>query len=133
MDKVQHFIDMGRLAPKPKEMVTIRDLVASGLVSQVRDGVKLLAKGKEELKVPVHLEVSAASTEAIAAVEKAGGTVTCVHLNKLAIRALVKPYKFDILPHRARPPPRLMGTFLGLRRWCVVSVLPLLVCALPHL
>lgn len=103
---------MGRLTPKSDSLITMRDLVASGLVSQVRDGVKLLAKGKEALTSPVHLEVSAASTEAIAAIENAGGTVTCVHFNKLALRALVKPYKFDILPHRARPPPRIMGAYL---------------------
>ena len=41
-----------------------------------------------------------------------GGTVTCVHFNKLALRALVKPYKFDLLPQRARPPPRLMDYYL---------------------
>ena len=109
IDKIQQFIDMGRLQPSSTSMITMRDLIATGLVSQLRDGVKLLANGKDEFKSPIHLEVSAASTDAISAIEKAGGTVTCVHFNKLALRSLVKPYKFDILPHRARPPPRLMG------------------------
>lgn len=35
---------MGRLTPKPDGMLTMRDLLNSGLISQVRDGVKLLAK-----------------------------------------------------------------------------------------
>jgi hypothetical protein len=30
-----------------------------------------------------------------------------------ALRALAKPYKFDILPRRARPVPRIMGAYLG--------------------
>ena len=31
----------------------------------------------------------------------------------VALRALTKPFKFDILPRRARPVPRLMGHYLG--------------------
>ena len=58
------------------------------------------------------MEVSRASEDAIQAVEAAGGTITCVHFNKLALRALLKPYKFDILPRRARPPPKLMNYYL---------------------
>ena len=56
--------------------------------------------------------MSRASEDAIQAVEAAGGTITCVHFNKLALRALLKPYKFDILPRRARPPPKLMNYYL---------------------
>ena len=61
---------------------------------------------------PIHLEVSQASEEAIRAIEKAGGTVTCVHFNELALRALIKPFKFVTLPRRARPSPKLMGYYL---------------------
>jgi hypothetical protein len=56
--------------------------------------------------------VSYASASAIKAVEAAGGTVTCVHFNKLALRSLLKPYKFDILPNRARPAPRIIEYYL---------------------
>ncbi|KAJ1421553.1 ribosomal protein L18e/L15P [Ochromonadaceae sp. CCMP2298] len=110
--KVQQFIDMGRLVPKNNAMVTMRELYAVGLVSQVREGIKLLAKGKDELRTPVHFEVSAASVGAIEAVQSAGGTVTCVHFNRLALRALVKPLKFELLPRRARPPPGTMDFYL---------------------
>lgn len=44
VDKIQQFIDMGRLSPKTNEMITMRDLLAAGVVSQVREGIKLLAK-----------------------------------------------------------------------------------------
>jgi large subunit ribosomal protein L15 len=58
------------------------------------------------------LEVAKASKSAIEAVEKAGGTVTCVHFNQLALRALMKPHRFELLPRRARPPPKLMDYYL---------------------
>lgn len=44
LDLVEHFIIQGRLTPKPDGLITMRDLLACGIVTQVRDGVKLLAK-----------------------------------------------------------------------------------------
>lgn len=44
--------------------------------------------------------------------EAAGGTVTCVHFTPLSLRALLKPYKFKILPIRARPQPRIVEYYL---------------------
>ena len=117
---VQNFIDMGRLeCPGPdamgQRMITMRDLVACGLVkAQVRHGVKLLGKFCQNVHSPMHLEVSDATPAAIRAVENAGGTVTCAHYNRLAMRALLKPQKFlnRIYPRRARPPPKLMPRYL---------------------
>ena len=57
-----------------------------------------------------------ASASAIKMVEDAGGTVTCVHFNDLAIRALMKPYKFELLPRRARPPPKIMNYYLDVTK-----------------
>ncbi|CAM9692226.1 unnamed protein product [Scytosiphon promiscuus] len=68
-------------------------------------------KGRKTLE-PMHLEVSRASAGAIEAIEAQGGTVTCAHFNRLALRALLKPEKFEQLPRRARPPPRLMPFYL---------------------
>ena len=53
--------------------VTEAALVASGLVRRKRDGVRVLAKG--EITSALQLEVSGASAAAVAAVEKAGGSV----------------------------------------------------------
>lgn len=76
-------VNLGRLqqaidakAIDPKKAVTIEALVAAGVVGRVRDGVRLLAKG--ELKTKVNIEVTGASAAAIAAVEKAGGSVKVV-------------------------------------------------------
>ena len=112
VDRIQQYINMGRLMPKPNQMVTVRNLLEAGVISRAKDGVKLLAKGKLQLEHPLHLEVSNASDEAIKAIEASGGTVTCVHFNKLAMRAMTKPIHFEVLPRRARPPPRLMDMYL---------------------
>jgi large subunit ribosomal protein L15 len=69
---LQKFIDEKKI--DVKKPVTEEVLVASGLVRRVRDGVRVLAKG--ELTAKVDLTVSGASKSAIAAVEKAGGTLT---------------------------------------------------------
>jgi len=57
-----------------KQPVTEDALRAGGVVKKRCDGVRLLAKG--ELRANLTIEVSGASATAIAAVEKAGGSVT---------------------------------------------------------
>jgi large subunit ribosomal protein L15 len=69
--RLQQAIDAGRLdAAKPVNAEALR---AAGLIGRPRDGVRLLGKG--ELKAKLDLEVAGASKSAIAAVEKAGGSV----------------------------------------------------------
>src|SRR5215470_1136875 len=72
LGRVQHAIDSGRL--KPGEKVTEVELRAAGLIRETRDGVRLLGSG--ELKSKLNFQVAGASKSAIAAVEKAGGSVT---------------------------------------------------------
>ena len=43
LGKVQEFITMGKLVPQPNQMLTMRDLLESGVITQVREGIKLLA------------------------------------------------------------------------------------------
>ena len=112
---LQDYVDMGRLVPpsSPSDPpLTIRDLVDAGITkaSSVKHGVKLLAKGMRRVRDPLRIQVSRASAKAIAAVEAVGGEVTTVHYNRLALRALLKPEKFEgkVLPRQARPPPKLM-------------------------
>ena len=116
LNKVQRWISMGRLKvppANPPQMITMRHLVECGLITNPKDGVKLLSSGGEKLTVPIHLEVSRASASAIESIEKAGGTVTTVHFNKLAYRTLMKPSKFDIFPIRARPNPKMTSYYLN--------------------
>lgn len=72
LGRLQQAIDAGRLdAKKPVDAEALR---AAGLFKKVRDGVRLLANG--ELKAKVNITVAGASKAAVAAVEKAGGSVT---------------------------------------------------------
>ena len=114
LNTLQDLIDTKKLVPDTSKFTTIRDFMVSGVISNFKEGVHLLGSSFNgtKLTTPLHLEVNKASKEAIKAVEEAGGTVTCVHLTPLSLRALVKPYKFDILPRRSRPPPRLMAYYL---------------------
>ena len=72
LGRLQEAIDAKKL--DAKKAITIELLQEAGLVNGVKDGVRLLATG--ELKSKITIEVSGASAAAIAAVEKAGGTVT---------------------------------------------------------
>jgi large subunit ribosomal protein L15 len=72
LHRLQKAIDAGRIdAGKDVDEAA---LVAAGLVRRVRDGVRLLAQGA--IKSKVKLIVTGASAAAVAAVEKAGGSVT---------------------------------------------------------
>jgi large subunit ribosomal protein L15 len=69
---LQKAVDAGRLdASQP---VDVAALQAAGLVTQPRDGVRLLGKG--ELKAKLDLVVAGVTKAARAAVEAAGGSVT---------------------------------------------------------
>ena len=67
---IQKFIDAGKL----KGDITEDSLVESGLLRRKRDGVRVLAKG--EFSAKVSITVTGASKSAVAAVEKAGGSLT---------------------------------------------------------
>ena len=69
---LQRAVDAGRL--DATATVDLAALQASGLVTQPKDGVRLLGKG--ELKVKLDIHVAGATKSALAAVEAAGGKVT---------------------------------------------------------
>lgn len=88
LDRIQSWISQGRL--DPSQPITLKELNESCCLHGVKDGVKLLARGKDELTTPINVVVSRASAEAIAAVEKAGGTVTTRYYSKPAINRVMK-------------------------------------------
>ena len=69
--KVQAAIDAGRL--DPNALIDGAALVKAGLLRRIKAGVRLLGNG--ELKAKVGFAVYGASKSAVAAVEKAGGTI----------------------------------------------------------
>jgi large subunit ribosomal protein L15 len=71
LGRVQQAVEAGRL--DAKQAITVDALVAAGVLSRARDGVKVLGQG--EFKSKLSFEVWAASASAVAAIEKAGGSV----------------------------------------------------------
>jgi large subunit ribosomal protein L15 len=69
---IQKFVDAKKLDVKGE--ITEDALVASGLVRRKLDGIRVLAKG--EITAKLKLSVTGASKSAIAAVEKAGGSLS---------------------------------------------------------
>jgi large subunit ribosomal protein L15 len=88
LDRIQDWINQGRL--DPTRPITVKELADSRCLHGVKDGVKLLAKGKEQLKSPINILVSRASAEAIKAIEALGGTVTTRYYTKQSIRRILK-------------------------------------------
>jgi large subunit ribosomal protein L15 len=74
--RIQEAIAAGKLAADVP--VTIESLVAAGVISKPRDGVKILGVG--EISAKLAFEVAGASKSAIAAIEKAGGSVKLLNL-----------------------------------------------------
>jgi large subunit ribosomal protein L15 len=72
LGRVQQAIDAGKL--DPAATVDVEALVKAGVLRRARNGVRLLGSG--EIKAKVVFTVAGASKSAVAAVEKAGGSVT---------------------------------------------------------
>ncbi|TEB36047.1 ribosomal protein L15 [Coprinellus micaceus] len=90
LDRIQHWINQGRLTSSPENPITARELLASGCIHDAHDGVKILGDNASELKTPIYIIASRASKSAIAAIEAAGGKVVCKYYNALALRDCVK-------------------------------------------
>jgi len=116
---IQDYIDMGRLRINESKPLGVAEFIEAGMLKKTPSlpGVKLLAKGKERFTSPVRLVVNRASEQAIEHTESLGGEVVSSHMNKLAMRALIRPDKFPkmagegedsyLLPKQARPPPKM--------------------------
>src|SRR4051812_39348879 len=74
LDRLQDAIDAKTL--DVKSTINAEALVKSGVIRRAKGGVRLLGRG--EIKTKLDIEVYGASKSAIAAVEKAGGTVRIV-------------------------------------------------------
>ncbi|MCL7024348.1 hypothetical protein MKW94_020437 [Papaver nudicaule] len=109
LGKIAKLINAGKI--DSSELITMKTLKDSAAIGkQIRDGVRLMGRGAEHIKWPIHLEVSRVTVRAKQAVEAAGGSVRKVYYNKLGFRALLKPEWFEkkgrLLPKAARPPPK---------------------------
>jgi len=71
LGRIQQAVEAGKLDVNAP--VTLESLIAAGVVSKPRDGIKVLGQG--ELTAKLTFEVAAASKSAVAAIEKAGGAI----------------------------------------------------------
>ncbi len=71
LDRIQAAIDARTL--DASDAITAESLVKARVLRRAKDGVRLLGRG--ELTAKLNIEVHGASKSAVAAVEKAGGTV----------------------------------------------------------
>ena len=71
LGRIQQAVEAGKLAADA--VITIDLLVAAGVCSKPRDGVKILGVG--DLTSKLSFEVASASKSAVAAIEKAGGSI----------------------------------------------------------
>jgi large subunit ribosomal protein L15 len=74
LGRVQQAIDAGKL--DASAMIDVEALIKAGVLRRALAGVRLLGSG--EIKAKVAFTVAGASKSAVAAVEKAGGSVTVV-------------------------------------------------------
>ena len=72
LGRVQAAIEAGKL--DPAATVDVGALVKAGVLRRAKDGVRLLGSG--EIKTKVAVSVWGASKSAVAAVERAGGSVS---------------------------------------------------------
>ncbi len=96
--RLQAAVDAGRI--DAKKTVTIADLVDAGIVRHAHDGMRLLADG--ELKVKLTIEAAHASKAALAAVEKAGGSVVIV-AKAVSERSLAQAAKTKAKKNKSKP------------------------------
>jgi large subunit ribosomal protein L15 len=95
LGRVQIAIDKGQL--KASDTVTVESLVKAGVLKRGYDGVRLLGNG--EIKAKLNFEVDGASKSAVAAVEKAGGSVKVLREKK------PEPEKTEKKPAKAEKKP----------------------------
>jgi large subunit ribosomal protein L15 len=72
LGRIQAAVDAGKLSREAP--ITVETLVEAGLCAKPRDGVKILGMG--DLTAKLAFQVAAASKSAVAAIEKAGGSIT---------------------------------------------------------
>jgi len=102
LNRLQYFIDSKRI--DPNEKITDDILWKSGAVSgNIKDGIKILGAGCTWFQAKIDIEVDKASQTAIQAIERNGGNIKTVYHDRIALRALLKPEKYDIKPRPARP------------------------------
>ena len=76
---IQNIIDKGKIDPSKE--INNEMIISSGIFSNVKDGIRVLARG--EIKNKVNIKVNGASKVAIEKVKKAGGSITILQKKEI--------------------------------------------------
>ncbi|KYQ88336.1 ribosomal protein L15 [Tieghemostelium lacteum] len=109
------FLDLERLINdkqiNPQETITMKHLFDAKAVQAVKHGVKLLANGADNFNHVINIELSDFSESARKKIESLGGVAKNVYYDRVGLRYLLRPYKFDFVPKRARVPLKLKDKY----------------------
>lgn len=76
---IQNIIDSGKIDPSKE--INNEMIISSGIFSNIKDGIRVLARG--EIKNKVNIKVHGASKTAIEKVKKAGGIITILQQKEI--------------------------------------------------
>lgn len=99
LNKIIYYVNMGRL--DPSKTITMKCLHEAGVFNTATFGVKILARGAENLNFPLNIQVTDASEGAIKAIKENGGNILCQYKTRLLMREAIHPEKF---PFKLRDP-----------------------------
>lgn len=104
--KLRYFIEKGRL--DTRFPITQRHLYESRCVTKIKVGVGLFNVNDFPFPYKVDIEVAGADQSSIDQIRAVGGSVTVVYMQRVVLRAHVKPWKYEVLPRTARPTLRMV-------------------------
>jgi len=106
LSKLRMYIEKGRL--DTRFPITQRHLYESRCVAKIKRGVFLFNVNDFPFPYKIDIEVASADQSSIDMIKAVGGSVTVVYMEKIALRAHVKPWKYEVLPRTARPTVRMV-------------------------
>jgi len=116
--QLQLMIDTDRLNPEqPIDMAALCGTKVAFIEPQKNHfGFNLTSEGMDNFTAKVNLEVQWASEQSIAAIERAGGRITCAYYDLHSVIALADPVKFFSsgapIPRRLTPPGNMMEFYV---------------------
>merc|ERR1711936_639592 len=119
LDQIQLMVDTGRLDTSgPVDMATLCGTKLATIdPSKNHFGFNLTSEGMDRFSAKMTIEVQWASEQSIAAVERAGGKISCAYYDLHSVIALSNPVKFLAsgapIPRRLTPPGNLLEFYSG--------------------
>jgi len=109
LDKLQHWIDQGRI--DPAKVITIRDMWLAKLIPTPKRGVVLTERNHRHFSAKVSIEATMSSEIAADTILKRGGKLRLMYFTRLGLRVHMKPWRWAMrrmpLPKFARPKPKM--------------------------